>query len=323
MGPFHATIDQAMPGIDKPAGRVAIVLVLVVVAATALRGYLPGAQRAARQPPANSTASLVAVVALSAVALAILAFAVITRRPPTPSSAQYGPAALRGIGGELRARWVLIAVGAVLAWLLAVVLIVRLGTPPGADRPVPAQSPPADRPGSPAPDTAPPEPPDPTGASDGTLRYLAVVTVVLMVILVVGFIVQVSHRQPAGLPTDSDAYEPAPARRGPETLARAAELGLVEIGDASRDPRAAIIACYAAMERGLAHAPGAMPLASDTPSEVLARAVDHHAVSGAGATELVELFTEARFSPHVMTEAHRDSAVAALRQVLADLRSVP
>ena len=37
---------------------------------------------------------------------------------------------------------------------------------------------------------------------------------------------------------------------------------------------------------------------------------------------LVELFEEARFSPHVMNEGHRDTAVDALRLVLADLRSV-
>ena len=38
-----------------------------------------------------------------------------------------------------------------------------------------------------------------------------------------------------------------------------------------RDPRAAIIACYAAMERGFAAA-GSAPAAADTPAEVLARA---------------------------------------------------
>ena len=76
------------------------------------------------------------------------------------------------------------------------------------------------------------------------------------------------------------------------------------------------------MENGLAHAPGAVPLASDTPSEVLARAVQHHALSADSATELVELFTEARFSPHVMNEAHREAAVQALRRVLTELRSL-
>jgi hypothetical protein len=104
-----------------------------------------------------------------------------------------------------------------------------------------------------------------------------------------------------------------------ESLARAAEVGLAEIGDLSREPREAIIACYAAMERELTHVPGAAPLDCDTPS---ARAVGHHALRADSATQLVELFEEARFSPHVMNESHRDVAVDALRLVLADLRSM-
>ena len=39
--------------------------------------------------------------------------------------------------------------------------------------------------------------------------------------------------------------------------------------------------------------------------------------------QLVDLFTEARFSPHVMNEGHREIAVQVLRLVLAELRSVP
>jgi hypothetical protein len=34
------------------------------------------------------------------------------------------------------------------------------------------------------------------------------------------------------------------------------------------------------------------------------------------------LFEEARFSPHVMNEGHRDVAVGALRLVLTELRSL-
>jgi hypothetical protein len=76
------------------------------------------------------------------------------------------------------------------------------------------------------------------------------------------------------------------------------------------------------MEEGLANAPGAVPQDSDTPSEVLARAVEHGALRADSATELVDLFAEARFSPHVMSEGHREVAVRVLRLVLAELRSV-
>jgi hypothetical protein len=76
------------------------------------------------------------------------------------------------------------------------------------------------------------------------------------------------------------------------------------------------------MERELENSPEIIPQESDTPSEVLARAVEHHALGADTATELVDLFEEARFSPHVMTEQHRETAVRVLRLVLTELRSV-
>ena len=75
------------------------------------------------------------------------------------------------------------------------------------------------------------------------------------------------------------------------------------------------------MEHALASAPGAAPQESDTPSEVLARAVEHEAIQAGSATELVTLFAEARFSTHVMNEGHREAAERALRLVLDELRS--
>jgi hypothetical protein len=82
----------------------------------------------------------------------------------------------------------------------------------------------------------------------------------------------------------------------------------------------AIIACYIAMERELARVPGAAPQDFDTASEVLARAVDQRALRPGAATRLVDLFEEARFSPHVMNEGHRATAVGVLNQVLAEMR---
>jgi hypothetical protein len=93
------------------------------------------------------------------------------------------------------------------------------------------------------------------------------------------------------------------------------------MADLSRQPREAIIACYAAMERELAHVPGAVPQDYDTATEVLARAVEHHALHADNAVQLVNLFAEARFSPHVMNERHRELAVRTLQVVLDELSS--
>jgi hypothetical protein len=147
---------------------------------------------------------------------------------------------------------------------------------------------------------------------------------ILMALIVVGTALA-SRRQRRGAkpnPIHTDVIEGPAAPGATESLARAAELGLAEIGDLSREPREAIIACYAAMERELTRVPGAVPQDCDTPTEVLARAVDRHALHADSATQLVELFEEARFSPHVMNEGHRDVAVGALRLVLTELRSV-
>jgi hypothetical protein len=85
------------------------------------------------------------------------------------------------------------------------------------------------------------------------------------------------------------------------------------------DARAAIIACYVAMERSLAAA-GADHEAADTPDEFLARAAAAGLVRGAAAGKLTALFYEARFSAHELTTAQRDAAQDALEQLAADLR---
>ena len=146
----------------------------------------------------------------------------------------------------------------------------------------------------------------------------------LMMLVFVGTVIA-ARRQRRGATTlvwRGDEQRPTKPAAGSDSLARAAEVGLAEIGDLSREPREAIIACYAAMERQLENSPEVVPRESDTPSEVLARAVEHHALRADSATELVDLFEEARFSPHVMTEAHREIAVRVLRLVLAELRTV-
>ena len=85
------------------------------------------------------------------------------------------------------------------------------------------------------------------------------------------------------------------------------------------DARAAIIACYVAMEKSLAAA-GADHEAADTPDEFLARAAAAGLVRGAAAGELTRLFYEARFSAHELTTAQRTAARDALEQLAADLR---
>jgi hypothetical protein len=203
-----------------------------------------------------------------------------------------------------------------------VILLMRLGVngQPG----VPVAADPASVPPTATANPVPQQPNSPDEAGPNVVNYLIPPMVILMALIVVSTVIM-SRRQrrlaPVVVATAVRPEVAAPAS-GPDSLARAAEVGLAEIGDLSREPREAIIACYAAMERELTLVPGAAPMDCDTPSEVLARAVDRHALHAESAARLVELFEEARFSPHVMNEGHRDIAVDALRLVLTDLRSL-
>jgi Domain of unknown function (DUF4129) len=84
------------------------------------------------------------------------------------------------------------------------------------------------------------------------------------------------------------------------------------------EPREAIIACYAAMERGFAAA-GSPPAAADTPAEVLVRATRSGLVRRDPAEALTGLFRRARYSTHPMTSADSTAAATALAQMRTDL----
>ena len=102
-----------------------------------------------------------------------------------------------------------------------------------------------------------------------------------------------------------------------EELREAVESGraaLAEIDDA----RAAIIACYVAMERSLAER-GTQRSVADTPDELLARAVAAGTVRGPAASRLTALFYEARFSTHPVAVAQRAAASAALDELAREL----
>jgi multisubunit Na+/H+ antiporter MnhB subunit len=104
---------------------------------------------------------------------------------------------------------------------------------------------------------------------------------------------------------------------GSEELREAVESGRAALASLS-DARAAIIACYLAMERSLAER-GTARGAADTPDELLTRAVAAGLVRGAAARRLTALFYEARFSSHPLGREQRDAASRALDELAAEL----
>ena len=121
-------------------------------------------------------------------------------------------------------------------------------------------------------------------------------------------------------PADQDALPPEDASlaEGERTELRAAVQSGQRALAGLDDARAAIIACYLAMERSLAAA-GADRTEADTPAEFLDRAAAAGLVRTAAAGQLTGLFYEARFSRHELTGTERSAAEHALRQLDADL----
>ncbi|MEO9221626.1 MAG: DUF4129 domain-containing protein, partial [Mycobacteriaceae bacterium] len=164
--------------------------------------------------------------------------------------------------------------------------------------------------------SASPTPPAPSASPTADVFPAAfVVLPLLLALLAAGALV---FRRRGEVP---DAPPVLPPFTASDPLTRATELGLQAVVARNVSPGEAIVACYAAMEHALAQTPDVAPHASDTPTEVLARAVAHGALRPESAATLVELFAEARFSQHAITEMQRQAAADALRRVLDDLRS--
>ncbi|WP_300613659.1 DUF4129 domain-containing protein [Trebonia sp.] len=102
-----------------------------------------------------------------------------------------------------------------------------------------------------------------------------------------------------------------------EDLRDAVESGRAALAELD-DARAAIIACYVAMEGSLAER-GAARGVADTPDELLSRAVATGIVRGGAARRLTGLFYEARFSTHPLGPRQRDAASQALDELAAEL----
>jgi hypothetical protein len=90
---------------------------------------------------------------------------------------------------------------------------------------------------------------------------------------------------------------------------------------AEADPRRAIVAAYARLERVLA-ANGTARLASETADEYLPRVLHELAIDPPAVERLTELYREAKFSQHEVGPALKEEAIDALEHVRDELRSL-
>ncbi|WP_109525124.1 MULTISPECIES: DUF4129 domain-containing protein [Nocardia] len=296
-----------------------VLITLLACAAIALRGHIPGAGDTVEHRWVPSAIAVALMPVLFTVSVVILLAGVIASRHRLPLSMPDVDDDPTGPSKPGRTLEIVLGVLAVLALLAAAaVAVYTIGLRGGNETsPPPARTAPAL---TPVPGGS--EPTDPGTATDGLsglpLLLTGVAAVALIAVALAGLVVVAL----AARRTPRREAQPVPAAPAVvvDSLTRAAEMGLAAMNAPGQDPRTAIIACYVAMERGLASDRAAAPLASDTPMEVLARAFERGALHDASARELVSLFEEARFSPHSMMEWQRMRAEQLLRIVLADLQ---
>ncbi|MDY0816517.1 DUF4129 domain-containing protein [Kitasatospora purpeofusca] len=306
IGPRHDGRDAPDDSAGEPArrsgGRIAGVLVTLaglLLAASALRpdGGLLGAPLAKVPVQAIGFVLLLALGWLIAVGRFALRFRAEVRHldGPTPWAERLREAAA-----------VLLPGAAVAVPVLMFLFHNRADTGPGGPhraRPLPDFALP------PVPTVSPPEPrePVPDSSLSGVIQVLfGALLAVLVIAVVVGVVLLlrlriVRRRPPAPLPA-------APARTE-DALAAAVVTGRRALTGA--DARAAVIACYAAMETSLA-ASGLSLRAPDSPTELLERAMADDRVDPVHARALTALFREARYSTHPMDETHVRRARTAL-----------
>ncbi len=152
------------------------------------------------------------------------------------------------------------------------------------------------------------------GFNHGVLaRYLLIA---LLVIAITAVLIYAWRRRRAKLRV-GPAPELVVEESAEDELARAVASGRAALGELD-DARAAIIACYVAMELSLASA-GAERGVAETPDELLARAVAAELLPPPPAERLTALFYEARYSTHPMPASQRDQAERSLTELAADL----
>ncbi|MFB9831526.1 DUF4129 domain-containing protein [Actinoallomurus acaciae] len=282
-----------MRAIDARTGAVALLLGVGVVGLRAWRGLhrLPST---AAHPPSVSVLVVVAALEVGAAIAVIAGIAMIWRRP------QRRPVGWRIVVEPPHGRLARL-VGLVLALaVLAIPLGLLAAAPYGAsfhDHLGWSHGPASSR---------APSPPG-RGASTSPALLPVVAASLAMVAAVVLLILS---RRPAAA-----GAVVSPRRRHPLVPAVVAAEQALDRADV---PRAAVIACYTAMERVLARS-GAAPADADTPADVLDRAASAGLVRSEAAATLTHLFREARYSPHPIGEEHRRAARAALSRLRRDL----
>ncbi len=157
-----------------------------------------------------------------------------------------------------------------------------------------------------------PERPDPSGTYEPEVAWIPILVVGALAAIAIGAYIVAARRR-------ARAFDPGPSRLA-ETVASLLDESLDDLR-AETDPRRAVIATYARLERTFADA-GLARLRQETAEEHVGRILGHLDVDNRLVRRLMGLFTRAKFSHHAVDESMKDEAIAALAQIRDELRAV-
>jgi hypothetical protein len=291
----------------RPALAASVAILLMIGVALATPGGFALVESVASRPvrselPAAAEYLLIALVVLSAVTAVLIAIRARRTHPLDEDSRLFK---------WLRAPWWVRALAMILAFTLfagALSLLIRsdLDLPNVLSGLIGDEQ--AEGPGSPA---------NPAEGGDTTLvGWLATLVFGMAVALVLSLLLILILPEAGSIAALASTPED-----DVDEVAGGVELGLAELTSTS-DPRAAVLACYLTMTEafrlaGVPHRP------SDTPFELLERALVAQRVDYQSARRLTELFERAKFSHHQMNESTRREALEALRAVKRELEGDP
>lgn len=275
---------------------------LIVLAAAGLRGRLATPRWDSLHRGEGLIMSFVLLVVL--VVLWVIVF-----RRHRPTFAPNGDSGVTAAAAKLQSVLLYILGAALAGDIGAIIYGLHLKLPAGKQRPIPALS---ERPGKP-----PTSKPHIQKPSSGSLHVTDILYALLVIVLIAAVIVSIIWARRLRPATALDEDEPI--AEDPESLRDAVESGWAALRTFD-DAKAAIIACYLAMERSLAEH-GTARTAADTPSELLERATRTGMLRGGAARRLTQLFYEARFSSHPMDQGQRAVAEQALSELAEALRA--
>jgi hypothetical protein len=150
---------------------------------------------------------------------------------------------------------------------------------------------------------------EPDAVYEPSISWIPIAVVVGLVVAAIVAYVAAERRTPRGRGGDEDLAE---------QLAAVLDETLDDLR-AEADPRRAIIAAYARLERVLA-ANGVPRRAAETPAEYLPRVLHDLELDPAAIERLTALFTQAKFSQHDVNSTMKEEAIDALERVRDELR---